>query len=186
MLLFPRSLGRSQCKILKGIEKTGSEVQLHGWSHLRWRKGYKGLCLEKEFERMIKAYKGCLGKRPVGFASPGFQHDKRLLDCLDALKFHFASDMPGKKPFRPVVDGKGYQHLQIPLTLGKSPEEVLGQGKTEDYVVKLFEKHLKTGSYRAVYMHADYEGLKGLELVKRILSKVKRSSTFSEIWERFK
>ncbi|MEM3393867.1 MAG: polysaccharide deacetylase family protein [Candidatus Methanomethylicia archaeon] len=187
MIALPKWLGCKHCEILREIKNHGHDVQVHAWNHLKWTKDFENVDVECEIKKMVESYKKCMNKNPVGFASPGFKFDKRVLDVLDEMKFKFSSDMIGKFPFRPEYEGKIYKHLQIPLTLKSNIEEMLASKIGFDGIVRIYKKHLSKNEYRCIYFHADYEGLIGKNIFEKLIKNLNiKTVSLYEIYKNFK
>jgi len=178
MLLLNRKIGSGHCKLLKEIEKEGHEVNPHCWSHLRWSKNFENLNIDNEFKKMCRAYFSCLNHFPTGFVPPLWKWDKRVLNSLE--KNNFESLCVISKEKKPYFNGK---ILLFPLSLDSTPEELFSQGYSEREIIESYKKELKK-NYVHFYFHADFEGIKGIEIFENILNliKNKRAYTCKEIY----
>ena len=103
--------------------------------------------------------------RPVGFSSPGFYSDERVMALLDRLGFLYNGDAIGGEPHRATADGRALRHWTIPVTLSGPRTipflEYHGARSTpEAEVMRLLDEHLEAHDEVILYGHPCYEGVR--------------------------
>ena len=152
MVLFPLLLGSGHPKILKETASKGHEVGVHAWSHIKWGNALEEIEPAAELERMVTSYQKIFGTVPLGFAPPKFRMDDRVTAALEEFGFTYVSSEFGDKP-------KIGRLLELPLSFPRTIEEA---GVTE------FRDACRGKGYRAVYIHADWEG-RNIDLTRKAL-----------------
>ncbi|MEM2370858.1 MAG: DUF2334 domain-containing protein [Candidatus Bathyarchaeia archaeon] len=155
------------------------EIALHGYDHAGWAKSIYRKTPREARELFMKGYneyRRVFGKKPLGFASPEFKWTMESLSLLDELDFLYGSDFRAEAPFKPVMGGKAYKTIQIPVTL-PNLEELSWSGLNDDRavktVVKSIEAKIKSGGMAVLLIHPSYEALwkkRQLEAILRYVS----------------
>lgn len=167
-LLLRRNIGNGNSDLLKEIEKRGHKVEPHCWSHLEWSRDFEKMDYKKEIEKMKKSFSKCLEREPKSFAPPMWKIDNRTLNALAESGFETVCVLEKDVKNLNAPDGT---KLDI-LTFEKTVEELLNEGKNEMEILNIYEKENKRKN-AYFYFHADYEGIKGIELFEKILNKIK-------------
>lgn len=163
MALFPHKLGCGNFKILREIEKKGHEVQPHCWSHLLWTRNFENLDIRRQFYLMIKNYKKCFNKNPLGFVPPTWKYNPGVLEEMKKFNFKYLGIKNKLKKSELKKD-----ILFIPLSFNKNPEELLNEGLNKKQILEIYKKESKK-NYVNWYFHADFEGIKEIKLLEEIL-----------------
>lgn len=173
-------LGREYRTALDPLHAEGHELGLHGGTnHATWQRSLARLD-DAELEALYRPAFDEFTERwgsPEGFASPGFQHDVRVLELLDREGFVYASDMPGDAPFRPVrPDGRRYRHYQVPVNVigdGTVPliEQGLARRLAPERIVRDAVERIREHSFALIYDHPFVAGVHS-GLLERILDRV--------------
>jgi peptidoglycan/xylan/chitin deacetylase (PgdA/CDA1 family) len=128
-LLPARPVGAGAPAILRDIAGAGHEVAPHGWDHFGWQNRVERLAapaLRAEFVAAARAYEAALGVPPAASAAPGWRTTGAALLVQEELGLAYASDVRGRVPFRPRVDGGALKTIQIPTTM-PTMDELLGR-----------------------------------------------------------
>lgn len=174
LLLNPFDMGELCVKV--GVNRLeGYEFALHGYDHACWARTIKRKTSEEIrvlFMRGYSEYKRVFGRAPIGFASPEFKWTTETLRLLDELGFRYGSDFRAEAPFKPIVDGRAYKTLQIPVTL-PNMEELNWAGLSDDKalkaIIKSIEMKIRDGGLAVLLIHPSYEALWKKRQLKAIL-----------------
>ncbi len=167
--LFNPRLGRTYRSALDLLHREGHELGLHGGSdHPAWQYRLDELGddgLERLFRPAFEEFRDRYG-RPRGFASPGFRHNRAVLDLLDDEGFEYASDMAGEVPFRPERRGgtSRHAHFQVPVNVigeRRVPviEQGLARGHRDDRIVRDALDRIRARPFALMYGHPYVEGV---------------------------
>ncbi|MEM2241048.1 MAG: hypothetical protein QXU09_03390 [Thermoproteota archaeon] len=148
---------------LKSLKR--HEVALHGFDHAGWAKS-----IRKKAPKEVRAlfmtgyseYMRVFGRKPLGFASPEFKWTTETLRLLDELGFKYGSDFRAEAPFKPLIGGKAYKTLQIPVTLPNLEElswAGLSDAKAVKAIIKSINAKIKAGGLAVLLIHPSYEVL---------------------------
>ena len=168
VLLNPQ-LGRRYRSAMEMLHREGHELGLHGGSnHPAWQYRLDDLGddgLERLFRPAFEEFRDRYG-HPRGFASPGFRHNRAVLDLLDNEGFEYASDMAGEVPFRPERrDGASrHAHFQVPVNVigdRQVPiiEQGLARGHGDDRIVRDALERIRARPFALMYGHPYVEGV---------------------------
>ena len=128
-LLPARPVGAGAPAMLREIAAAGHEVAPHGWDHFGWQDRVERLtapAIRAELVAAARAYEAALGMPPAASAAPGWRMTGAALLVQEELGFAYASDVRGRAPFRPRVDGGTLKTIQVPTTL-PAMDELLGR-----------------------------------------------------------
>ncbi|MBU1197119.1 polysaccharide deacetylase family protein [Candidatus Micrarchaeota archaeon] len=180
-MLLPVNFSEESTELLRLAEKE-HEFGCHAIEHEEWALSLPKMDVDLEFSDMIARFENLFGKKPRHFASPAFRTRVRVLESLDRFRFETAGDLPGDKPFHPVINGKRFKHMQVPVNLMCSDtvpliEDAWARGipdsKIADQVFsRIMEKH-RRGLPAVLYGHGLLEGAMQVNVLERILVKVK-------------
>ena len=128
-LLPARPVGAGAPAMLRDIAAAGHEVAPHGWDHFGWQNRVERLApsaVRAEFTAAARAYEVALGVPPAASAAPGWRTTDAALLVQEDLGLAYASDVRGRAPFRPRVEGGALKTIQIPTTM-PTMDELLGR-----------------------------------------------------------
>ena len=177
--LRSRPVGFSCIPQLQELMAAGHELGLHGGSdHVVWSRKFSVMpvdIIRADVQDTLDEYKSHFGS-PAGFSSPGFKSDNRVMELVDDFGFLYNGDAIGGSPVRTVVDGVELGHWTIPVTVcGPRTipfiEWLSARGKTDDQILKEFEKQIEDQEFVVLYGHPCYEGLR-TDLLRNIISRV--------------
>jgi len=178
MILFPKDFVKLNLKILKRILEEGHELGLHGWKHREWTRGLEKINIENTIKKSIKKYERLFDKKPISFASPGFNVNNKVLEILEKNKIKFISDFSGGKT-------KKYGKIKnIPITiLGKNKmpiiEYLVSLRKNDEEILEIMKKEIMKKELASFYIHGMFEArfkIKFLEEIFRFIKKKKIKS----------
>lgn len=173
-LLPGPDIGRSLGDILRRTEAEGFETGIHCWDHIRWQDGVAdadAAWTRRQFRLAADRFQEIFGHAAATHGAAGWQMNASAYFEEEMLGLGYASDVRGKSPFRPVVNGKALACVQLPTTL-PTLDELLGIG---DIVPDNVHHHLIAASneeteFGHVYtLHAELEGMRLLPAMERML-----------------
>ena len=128
-LLPARPVGAAAPEILREIAAAGHELAPHGWDHFGWQDRvdrYDAPAVRAELSAAAAAYERATGLRPAASAAPGWRMTEAALVVQEELGLRYASDVRGRRAFRPRVEGGPLKTIQIPTTM-PTMDELLGR-----------------------------------------------------------
>jgi hypothetical protein len=135
--------------------------------HVIWSRRFRELPddeLTSDVEQSYAHFVRHFGK-PVGFSSPGFYSDERVMALLDRLGFLYNGDGIGGEPQLATAGGRTLRHWTIPVTLS-GPRTIPfleyhgARGTPEAEVLRLLDQHLEAHDEVILYGHPCYEGVR--------------------------
>jgi peptidoglycan/xylan/chitin deacetylase (PgdA/CDA1 family) len=171
---------------LHELQAEGHELGLHGgMDHVIWSRRFHQLPdaeliadVEESYAHFVRHF-----GRPVGFSSPGFYSDERVMLLLDRLGFGYNGDGIGGEPHRATVGGEALRHWTIPVTLS-GPRTIPflefhgARGTPEPEVMRLLDQHLDANDEVILSGHPCYEGVREGVLRKVFARVVERGFRF--------
>jgi peptidoglycan/xylan/chitin deacetylase (PgdA/CDA1 family) len=181
-----RPVGLSFVPVIQELQAEGHELGLHGgMDHVVWSRRFHQLPdadlaadVEESYGHFVRHF-----GRPVGFSSPGFYSDERVMLLLDRLGFTYNGDGIGGRPRRAVAGGRTLRHWTIPVTLS-GPRTIPfleyhgARATPESEVMRLLDEHLDTHDEVILYGHPCYEGVREAILRKVFARVVERGFRF--------
>ncbi len=163
-----RPVGLSFIPELQRLQAEGHELGLHGgMDHVVWSRRFHRLPeaeLVADVEESFRHFVRHFGK-PVGFSSPGFYSDERVMTLLDRLGFLYDGDGIGGEPRPAAAGGRTLRHWTIPVTLA-GPRTIPfleyhgARGTPEAQVLRELHAHLEARDLVILYGHPCYEGVR--------------------------
>ncbi len=175
-LLPARQIARSFPNHFRTLAEHGHEVGLHGYDHIKWHDRIPRMSHEEAGNEIKKArdiYREITGREPESSAAPGWACSPYQLAIQDSLPMRYHSDSRGECPFFPVMNGKGFTHLQIPTTL-PTLDELLGSGECRngDELSGYYIGKITTGHSHVLTIHAEAEGMGWAEWFDKLLGEL--------------
>ncbi|MDD5699233.1 MAG: polysaccharide deacetylase family protein [Victivallaceae bacterium] len=165
-------IGRRLGYVIKATAAAGHEIGLHAWDHHRIQARIDKMTraqIRESLTRGVDCLTAVCGRPPVTSAVPGWRCTDVLLEEEAAQPFTYNSDCRGSCIFRPVVNGKIMEQIQVPVTL-PTYDEVLGRngindGNYNDFMLA----QLKPGRLNVLTIHAEAEGGRCLPIFEQYL-----------------
>lgn len=183
-LLFPGpKIGNHHADIMREVEEAGFEVGIHAYDHQRWQDKIQYLPLlqtELEFIKAATEFKHIFARPSRTLGAPGWQTNSKTLEIYDKYKLLYASDCRGKYPFKPKINDKVFNTLQVPTTL-PTLDELIGTDKFPNASENLIEYYIEQVNANAdnpnvITVHAELEGMKYLDWFKQFLLRLKEQN----------
>jgi peptidoglycan/xylan/chitin deacetylase (PgdA/CDA1 family) len=181
-----RPVGLSFVPAIQELQAEGHELGLHGgMDHVIWSRRFHELPdedlaadVEESYGHFVRHF-----GRPVGFSSPGFYSDERVMLLLDRLGFLYNGDAIGGEPHHATAAGRTLRHWTIPVTLSGPRTipflEYHGARETpQAEVMRQLDEHLDAHDEVILYGHPCYEGVREGVLRKVFARVVERGFRF--------
>lgn len=162
-LLPARPIALAHAELLRDLARSGFEVGVHGFDHVRWQDAIDELSdkeIRDEIDDAFEAYHAILDAAPEGFAAPGWRTSATALLALDAKELSYRSDTRGSFPFRCRVNSHILSTLEIPTTL-PTLDEVMGTPAFEaaGSLSNFYLRRLSDDALNVHTIHAETEGM---------------------------
>lgn len=174
VLLPGPHIGHKAGHIMREVMHQGHEVGIHCYDHVRWQDNVATKnkeWTENEMSKAISAFREATGIAPTTIGAAGWQINQHVLTLEQALGFQYASDVRGREPFYPVLNGIESQCIQIPTTL-PTLDELIGRNNitAENVHIHVEQAARQPAPEGHVYtLHAELEGMKLLPVMECLL-----------------
>ena len=174
VLLPGPHIGRRCRSFMHEIARSGFEVGVHTYDHIKWQDGVAGASepwTRRELTLALDEFVEVFGQRPVVHGAAGWQMNAYVPALEQELGFRYASDTRGVSPFVPLVAGAEVAVPQLPTTL-PTLDELIGRPDLEgvDPVDHLLALTAGDAERDHVFtLHAELEGGAYLESFERLL-----------------
>ncbi|MFC1879908.1 polysaccharide deacetylase family protein [Thermodesulfobacteriota bacterium] len=175
--LYPGPVIGKRCPgPIREATAAGHEVGLHAWDHHHWQARVERMdqhAVTGQIQRGYDLLTDILGRSPDCAAAPAWRVTPDALQALDQFPFRFLSDCRGHSMFRPVVDGRQLNHVQVPTTLPTYDELIGLECTAETYNEHLLEM-IRPEILNVLTIHAEAEGISCLPLFRDFLDKARQ------------
>ena len=174
VLLPGPDIGRRAMADMRAIHEAGFECGIHTWDHVYWQDNVRSRSrdwtvgeMQKSFTRFVDVF----GAPPATHGSAGWQMNDYAFEQIDAWGMAYASDGRGHSPYRPVVNGKTLEQVQLPTTL-PTLDELLGVDGCDDTNVarRLLAATQHSPHDQVFTLHAELEGQKLAPVFEQLLA----------------
>jgi peptidoglycan/xylan/chitin deacetylase (PgdA/CDA1 family) len=187
-ILPARPIALAYPQILREVVRSGFELGVHGYDHVRWQDhlddlGERGI--REEIQDGFEVYRAVMGAQARSFAAPGWRTNAAALKLLDALGVVYHSDTRGQAPYRCAVDSTILTTPEIPTTL-PTMDEVMGTEGLEspEAIVRFYLERVSADSLNVHTIHAETEGVRQLDTFVAIVRGLKeRGARFVQLGE---
>ena len=174
MALFPKDFVTKNIKVIQRIIDEGHELGLHGWKHREWTRGLHRINTEKAITKSMEKFEKLFGKKPISWASPGFNVNQKVLEILESDNIQFISDFQGSK-----IENYG-KIKNIPITIlgeNKTPiiEYLASMGKNDEEISEKIISEIKNNEISSMYIHGMFEARFKLDVLRKIFEFVKKN-----------
>ena len=154
-------IGRGRDELFRSLREDGHELGLHAWDHVTWHDRLWKMSPDQvraEVARGVAAFEQALGEKPLGFAAPAWRINAEALTALQDSGFRYTAATRGRTPFRPYIEGRQMDLLEIPTTL-PTADEILGRdGVTPGNLADCFFRKIIRPGFHVLTIHAEMEG----------------------------
>jgi peptidoglycan/xylan/chitin deacetylase (PgdA/CDA1 family) len=181
-------IGKFAGDVVPGLLKSGHEVGLHGYDHVRWHDRLLHMTPDEvrdEVHQAQEAFNRLAGRPARAFAAPGWQASAASRAVLEEAGFTYASDTRGRTPYCPRFDSRTMSLLEIPTTLPTLDELWGMKGMTAPGFFQLILSRQSAVRPQVLTLHAELEGGPFLPEFARFLDEArKRGIEFFTLEER--
>lgn len=169
-------IGKRNQKIMMAARAAQHEVGIHCYDHIRWQDGLATMSraeVFKEFGKACDEFQRIFGFSAQTAGAAGWQANDLSLAAYDEAKLLYGSDVRGKFPFYPRINGVIYKTLQVPTTL-PTLDELLGRPEYPmEHLTDFYLGQLSSSTPNILTIHAELEGMKYLAWFREFLQKAK-------------
>jgi len=179
-LLPGPQIGKKAAHILRRASAEGHEVGIHCHDHVLWQ-DFVSLkdsdWTRREMEKAWKAFHTATNARPETIGAAGWQLNQYVIALEEELGFQYASDVRGRTPFFPTMEGTRSNCIQLPTTLPTLDEIIGADGiDASNCWESILEKSREDLPQGHVYtLHAELEGMKLIPAMETLLEHWKSS-----------
>ena len=174
VLLPGPHIGRKAGQFMRQARDAGHEVGIHCYDHVLWQDFVAKKDLEwtkAEMEKARQSFIEAVGCPAQTIGAAGWQLNRHVLMLEQEMGFKYASDVRGREPFFPSMEGLSSTCMQLPTTLPTLDEIIGADGVSEenchDVILEKSQEKLACGH---VYtLHAELEGMKLIPVMRRLL-----------------
>jgi peptidoglycan/xylan/chitin deacetylase (PgdA/CDA1 family) len=174
VLLPGPDIGRRCAPILREVRDRGFEVGVHTWDHVLWQDFVMhrdAAWTEKLLRLAFERHREIFGSDPAVHCAAGWQMNAHAFIFEDQFGFQYASDTRGTAPFRPRVEGRDINCVQLPTTL-PTLDELIGRDDLSGGTPVSHLLHLTATQPRdhVFTLHAELEGRRLAPLFEQLIS----------------
>ena len=167
-------IGKRASHILRQVAARGHELGIHCYDHVRWQdfvatKDFDWT--QGEMQKAFEAFEEAVQMRPQTIGAAGWQLNRHVIALEEQLGFKYASDVRGRGPFYPQMEGISSRCIQLPTTLPTLDEIIGSDGIDSDNCWEtILDKSREQLPDGHVYtLHAELEGLKLMPAMEKLL-----------------
>ena len=173
-------IGRKAASVMRQVAAAGHEGGIHCYDHVKWQDFVAGKNLkwtQREMEKAMGAFKDALQMTPQTIGAAGWQINRFTIALEEQMGFRYASDVRGREPFAPTMEGVSSNCTQLPTTLPTLDEIIGSDGiDSSNCWETILEKSREQLPFGHVYtLHAELEGMKLIPVMEKLLEQWKAS-----------
>jgi len=167
-------IGKRASHIMRQVVAQGHEVGIHCYDHVLWQDfvAEKDLAWTRgEMHKALEAFTDALQMPPQTIGAAGWQLNRHVIALEEEMGFKYASDVRGREPFMPSMEGVRSNCVQIPTTLPTLDEIIGSDGiDSSNCWETILDKSREPLPHGHVYtLHAELEGLKLIPAMEKLL-----------------
>jgi len=173
-------IGKRASHIMRQVADEGHEVGIHCYDHVRWQDFVVGKDFDwtqREMDKALSAFTGAVQLAPQTIGAAGWQLNRHVIALEEQMGFRYASDVRGREPFFPAMEGVSSNCIQLPTTL-PTLDEIIGSDGIDssncwESILEKSQEKLPCGH---VYtLHAELEGMKLMPVMEKLLEQWSKS-----------
>ncbi len=173
-------IGKRASHVMRRVVAAGHEVGIHCYDHVLWQDFVAGKDLDwtrREMQKAFDAFTDAVYMAPQTIGAAGWQLNRHVIALEEQTGFEYASDVRGREPFFPTMEGISSNCIQLPTTL-PTLDEIIGSdgidsGNCWETILEKSREDLRHGH---VYtLHAELEGMKLKPVMESLLEHWKSS-----------
>ena len=167
-------IGKRAGSIMQQVAAKGHEVGIHCYDHVRWQDNVAVKdhdWTRREMDKALVAFRRAVHMDPQTIGAAGWQINRHVIALEEQMGISYASDVRGREPFFPTMEGTGSSCIQLPTTL-PTLDEIIGSDGIDssncwETVLEKSRQPLPCGH---VYtLHAELEGMKLIPVMQALL-----------------
>ncbi|HEY5776182.1 MAG TPA: polysaccharide deacetylase family protein [Xanthomonadales bacterium] len=167
-------IGKRAGAVMRQVAAAGHEVGIHCYDHVRWQDNVAVKDLDwtrLEMNKALEAFRDAVRSDPQTIGAAGWQINHWVIALEEQMGFAYASDVRGREPFLPVMEGTTSNCIQIPTTLPTLDEIIGSDGiDSSNCWETILQKSREKFPYGHVYtLHAELEGMKLMPVMEKLL-----------------
>ena len=167
-------IGKRAAHVMRQVAAAGHEVGIHCYDHVLWQDFVAGkdqAWTQREMDKAIEAFKDAVQIAPQTIGAAGWQINRFVIALEEQMGFRYASDVRGREPFLPTMEGQSSNCIQLPTTLPTLDEIIGSDGIDSSNCWKtIMEKSTEQLPCGHVYtLHAELEGMKLMPVMDKLL-----------------
>ncbi len=173
-------IGKRAGHIMRQVAAAGHEVGIHCYDHVRWQDSVASKdpgWTQLELQKGLEAFRAAVHMEPQTIGAAGWQVNRYVIGLEEQMGFRYASDVRGREPFFPLMEGKNSNCIQLPTTL-PTLDEIIGSDGIDSFNCweTVLEKSRELLPCGHVYtLHAELEGMKLMPVMEKLLEQWKTS-----------
>jgi undecaprenyl phosphate-alpha-L-ara4FN deformylase len=175
VLLPGPHIGKKLAPLMRQVLDEGHEAGIHCHDHVLWQDYVAGKdysWTRRQMDLAFDAFVAALGTKPTTLGAAGWQINSHAILIEEEMGFAYASDVRGRAPFFPEIDGRASSCMQLPSTL-PTLDELIGTGGLDEAnvhqeIIRQSEAPLPAG--HVFTLHAELEGMKLLPILDALLT----------------
>ena len=173
-------IGKRAGSVMREIAARGHEVGIHCYDHVKWQDNVVGKdqhWTKREMNKALEAFRDAVGLEPQTLGAAGWQINRFVIALEEQMGFRYASDVRGREPFSPTMEGLSSNCVQLPTTLPTLDEIIGSDGiDSSNCWETILEKSRLQRPFGHVYtLHAELEGMKLMPVMEKLLEAWKTS-----------
>ena len=173
-------IGKRAAHVMRQVAARGHEVGIHCYDHVKWQDFVAGKDLnwtKREMTRAFDAFRNAVQADPQTLGAAGWQINRFVIALEEQMGFSYASDVRGREPFIPAMEGVTSNCIQLPTTLPTLDEIIGSDGiDSSNCWETILEKSREILPHGHVYtLHAELEGMKLIPVMDKLLEQWKAS-----------
>jgi undecaprenyl phosphate-alpha-L-ara4FN deformylase len=147
--------------VIRAATADGHEIGLHAWDHHAWQAHVESMtrsAVENHLRRGLEMLTDLAGRPPTCSAAPGWKCTDTALLAKTSFPFRYNSDCRGDRVFRPCVDGRVLDQVQVPSSLPTWDEVVGRTTPASDFNAFMLGRLAEEG-LNVLTVHAEVEGI---------------------------
>ncbi len=169
-------IGKRASHIMRQAVDLGHEAGIHCYDHVKWQDFVADKDLQwtrREMQKSMVAFEQAVGLPARTIGAAGWQLNRHVIALEQELAFKYASDVRGRGPFFPMMEGTASTCIQLPTTL-PTLDEIIGSDGIDssncwETILEKSQEQLPNGH---VYtLHAELEGMKLKPAMEKLLER---------------
>ena len=172
--LFPMNVAGAFPETLREIRRRGHEIGVHGFDHAMWADQIFEMDEEatrRQMDLAFARFQDLLGSEAATWGAPNWRLNEHMFAWLSEKGISFSSNTRGNSPYFPVVHGKLFKVLELPITL-PCLHELVQYGCPRAGIPEVLERCLRP-DFNMLCLHDYFEGLLDRDLFEGCVERLR-------------